>query len=355
MHVITQDGAYALIKLEAHAPDSKKRKASVIHEGVEVNHIFIDVREVVNESFTSLALHPSDPLKGLSVLYNDGVLFCFRLSDLIQTRLDSNDPQKEKELQLGYFKISLSDIYRVIDCRKVFKSALARIQHVVVHSCDLIHVLSSQGRVYVFNHTLQNKMEGLIFELRDYDANGAPMLGIHVPNLESIGVVEKPAESMEPTSTTDKDKELSKEEKMKKVDQFLLGKNLRPRGLFLTVQSQAVRLWDFDEQLNKKAQSCKLMCQLIFSNQSKILDCAFSQNLVLLQHQVAGDLSAPQVTSKLHSNVFSVITINKSEQSQDVVFTQLNLFKIEEAQFVPAHRHSSLHFLAKKQGKTTKK
>ena len=91
--------------------------------------------------------------------------------------------------------------------------------------------------MYVFNHTLQNKTEGLIFELRDYDANGAPMLGIHVPNLESIGVVEKPAESMEPTSTTDKDKELSKEEKMKKVDQFLLGKNLRPRGLFLTVQS----------------------------------------------------------------------------------------------------------------------
>jgi hypothetical protein len=67
-----------------------------------------------------------------------------------------------------------------------------------------------------------------------------------------------------------------------KIEEFLLRKNLKPRGKLLTVQSQAINLWDFDQEFDKKKDSCKMICQMIFPDQSKLVNAKYMSGVLLL-------------------------------------------------------------------------
>ena len=120
-----------------------------------------------------------------------------------------------------------------------------KILKVEVHfETELIFVLGENGIIYVLNSTLQNKEDGLIFKFKNpfFTSN---LVDFFLPEKKDwLQLVKKPEEGKSDD----------------KVEDFLLRKNLKPRGHLITVQNNAVQLWDFDDEFDKIKCSCKMMC-----------------------------------------------------------------------------------------------
>ena len=69
----------------------------------------------------------------------------------------------------------------------------------------------------------------------------------------------------------------------------------------VTVHRDAIQLWDFDQDYDKKKSSCKLVQQLVFSQQSKIVSAKYKDGHFILEH-----------ADKIH---FSVITVEVASES----------------------------------------
>ena len=65
-----------------------------------------------------------------------------------------------------------------------------------------------------------------------------------------------------------------------------------PSGFLVTVNSNCVQLWNFDDHQDKKRHHCRLESQVEFATSEsnsdmEIIDCAFNdkQNILLLVHK----------------------------------------------------------------------
>ena len=90
---------------------------------------------------------------------------------------------------------------------------------------------------------------------------------------------------------------------------------LKPTGKMITVISNCVSLWDFDQEFDKKKNCCKMVCQLVFSDRSKIIAAKFMDDVLLVQHE--------------DKTLFSVIKVGLMKPRNTITqFLQLNLLSM---------------------------
>lgn len=135
---------------------------------------------------------------------------------------------------------------------------------------NLIYVLSTSGDIFVLNHTLKNKEDGLVFKFK-LGFMQAPLLDFWlVPDSDLFA---PQGYQMDTRKVLDP------------IEKMLLNKNLKPSGKMVTVHQQVINLWDFDQEFDQKKFKCKMLSQLVFSNDSKIVGTPiYLDGVLFLEH-----------------------------------------------------------------------
>ena len=81
-------------------------------------------------------------------------------------------------------------------------------------------------------------------------------------------------------------------------------KKYKPKGVLITIQKDAIQLWDLERDYDQVNNSCKRVCQLVFSQQSSLIyKCAYHKGILILMHSTCG----------YPNYKFSAISLNMTE------------------------------------------